>query len=161
MRKKATISFFKYIFFLLLLFTGSRTCAQNRIDSMKNTTMKVVSYLVNKDTAKLSAMFLPSSQLKNHTETLMHDAISFQTIVKKYGMPKKNQIKTDISKSGETVFYITLMERNDSALNIKKAVLYVTFPPEQFKMQVEKIYNYGLAKYPLTVRKRNLELIRP
>jgi hypothetical protein len=152
---------FKHTIFSFSLLCCSHSYSQNRIDSMKNTTMKVISYLINEDTAKLSAMFLPSSQYKNHAETLLDDAVFLQTIVKKYGMPKKNQIRTDISKRGETVFYFTLMEVKDSALNIKKAMLYVTFPPEQFKMPAEKIYNYGLATSPLTDKKRNLNLIRP
>jgi hypothetical protein len=78
----------------------------------------------------------------------------FNKVVNKYGAPSLSKLTfiKDSTNGGANIAVLPLMEKNDSALNLKKSTLYVMFYPDEFfkenKLLRFVVFNEDLTKKP-------------
>jgi hypothetical protein len=151
---------------LSLLVLSGIGCANAQMtfeQQMKKTTQTLMTCFISKDTAKLRTLFETenNSAYKIEPSVLLKDCRFFLTVVDKYGFPSGDSLKMTMGASGENVVYVTLMEKDDTALNLKKCQLGVLFFPDRFLKDPSKMLNYQLITTPLSRPEMKLKIAPP
>lgn len=146
--------------FVLLSLTSCSQVKNNEI-GMRITSKKLIEYLLKTDTASISNLILNADNRNNKYDENVENARGFQKITQNYGIPSEKDMKISKSERGENIISITLMEQIDSSLNVRKAMLFVGFYPDQFLANTEKILDYGFITIPVKQPQRKLIIAPP
>lgn len=150
-------------FLLLLGNFGCVNAQPSKEQQMKATFQKLVAYFQAKDTSSIRAMFEKENNPapKMESADLLRDCKRFASIVEKYGLPALDSLKLTIGQSQENVVYVTLMQKEDGSLNLRRCDLGVLFYPDQFLTNPSKILTYQFRETPLSKPEKKLIIAPP
>lgn len=137
-------------FFFIINFSCSNA-QLSKEQKMKATFQKFILDLRSGDTNKINAYFEKDHNPYDRVENkeVLKDCKMLSEIIDKYGMPSSDSIKLIKGNTEENIVYATLMQKDDSLLNLKKFEFSVTFYPDQFLKEPDKILAYHYNKVPL------------
>ena len=153
-------------FWLSLLMLSGIGCANAQMtleQQMKKTSQTLMTCFISKDTAKIRTLFETEDNpaYKIEPSVLLKHCKFFLTVVNKYGFPSVDSLKMTKGEGGTNVVYVTLMEKADTALNLKKCQLGVLFFPDQFLKNPAKMLTYQLVTTPLSQPEMKLKIALP
>lgn len=146
---------------MIVLFCSNCTNAQNKHDSLMKTTKQLMDYMLKVDTGSIYTMFDDLDNLKNRRRHIKRDCEFFSVIINKYGFPDNDKFILSQSSNGENMLTVLLMNKVDSALNLKRCILRVFFYPDQFLDNTNKILNFAVAKELLKEPEMKLKIAPP
>lgn len=96
---------------------------------MKLTVMKLINAFEVYDSVGIINLFERDKELNKRRDDVLNDCSFFNKITKKYGKPKFDSLILSKADNGANIISITLMNKNDSLLRVKKSVISYCFLP--------------------------------
>lgn len=152
-----------WLSFLVLSGVGCANAQMTPEQQMKRTAQTLMTSFMARDTAKIRTLFETEDNpaYKMESSALLKDCKLFATVVEKYGYPDMDSLKMTKGEAGVNVVYVTLMEKEDTALNMKKCQLGVLFFPDRFLKDPNRMLTYQLVTTPLSRPEMKLQKAPP
>ena len=142
---------------LISILFSTVACGQKpKEENMKLTVMKLIRAFEVCDTLGIINLFERDKELRVRKDDILNDCSFFNKIINKHGKPKFDSLILSKAENGANIVSVTLMNKNDSLLKIKKSVLIIVFYPDQFLSNPHKFLYYSLMMEPLYPRKNKI-----